>query len=267
MGVIHASALLEEKKPEDAVNSLTMKGQSRGSQAVSPTGALKSCLSCHTGDGKFGCTLAIKLVRISLRRSIVIYAFLDPGNGVSFCTEKLMNDPWPTGQRLKIKLQITETPCEIETYGADGLELSDLTGEGSISLSYVYSPDRCQFRKNIFLCKPIWHSCLTCVTFSRNHSRCRAVDREEHPRCIYIQGCLDRSKGKSSCHQRVSWVDCMELFCVVCQMTVATFLSTVLRCLQIEEIQEMKVLDKLYTRVINLKFTEHGLNAKKELFP
>ncbi|KAJ8349111.1 hypothetical protein SKAU_G00277000 [Synaphobranchus kaupii] len=94
-----------------------------------------------TGAGK-ECALAIVPVQVKVAKgskSVLTYAFLDPGSSATFCTENIMNKLNAKGRRTQILLRTLGQEGTVKSYELKGLEISNIDGEGHIELPEVYT--------------------------------------------------------------------------------------------------------------------------------
>ena len=97
-----------------------------------------------TGAGEGECTMAIIPVRVKLKnsvKSVVTYAFLDPGSSVTFCTDSLVDRIGATGRKACITLNTMGEPYTMNTNMVSGIELCDLSSDNLIQLPRVYTKD------------------------------------------------------------------------------------------------------------------------------
>ncbi|KAJ8402854.1 hypothetical protein AAFF_G00361680 [Aldrovandia affinis] len=97
-----------------------------------------------TGAGR-NCTLAIVPVRVKVtkgNKSVLTYAFLDPGSSATFCTENLMKRLHAKGRKTEILLRTMGQERPVKSYGLTGLEVTNLEGTTHLNLPRVYTQDR-----------------------------------------------------------------------------------------------------------------------------
>ena len=75
---------------------------------------------------------------------VQIYAFLDPGSTVSFCSDGLMEELDFHGRKVEITLSTMGT---MESHLVKGLEICDLESNNIISLPHVYTKDNISVSK------------------------------------------------------------------------------------------------------------------------
>ncbi|KAJ8395855.1 hypothetical protein AAFF_G00027380 [Aldrovandia affinis] len=120
-------------------------------QKVTPTQTSETSVSSAlvsageaTGAGR-NCTLAIVPVRVKVtkgNKSVLTYAFLDPGSSATFCTENLMKRLHAKGRKTEILLRTMGQERSIKSYGLTGLEVSNLEGTTHLNLLRGYTQDR-----------------------------------------------------------------------------------------------------------------------------
>jgi hypothetical protein len=128
-----------------------LKSQSSEVHKVHTTASVSACadmaneVNCSSGAGDVECTLAIIPVKVNMSGSSTVistYAFLDPGSNVSFCAENLMHQLGGEGRRMKLTMDTMGVPHTMNTYAFRGLEISDLSQENTIKLPTLYTKDR-----------------------------------------------------------------------------------------------------------------------------
>jgi hypothetical protein len=90
------------------------------------------------------CTMAIIPVKVRISGSniaVTTYAFLDPGSNVSFCTAKLMCQLGIEGKRMRLRMDTMGEPHSMYSYELNGLEIIDLDEKSSIPLPPIYTKD------------------------------------------------------------------------------------------------------------------------------
>ncbi|KAJ8391888.1 hypothetical protein AAFF_G00083590 [Aldrovandia affinis] len=75
-------------------------------------------------------------------KSVLTYAFLDPGSSATFCTENLMNRLHAKGRKTEILLRTMGQERLVKSYGLTGLEVTNLEGTTHLNLPRVYTQDR-----------------------------------------------------------------------------------------------------------------------------
>lgn len=111
--------------------------QLKESSSEQPT-SLKTC--GHTGAGKDRCVLSILPVKVKSARGnhiLKTYAFLDPGNSATFCSEHLMQKLNITGKRTNFLLQTMGQETVVPAHTVSGLEVSGLDSDDSYILPDV----------------------------------------------------------------------------------------------------------------------------------
>lgn len=86
------------------------------------------------GAGK-DCKLSIVPVQIKSSKgskTILTYAFPDPGSTATFCTENLMRKLNVTGRKTKVILQTMSQNKPVNSYEITGLQVGDLDGNNFI---------------------------------------------------------------------------------------------------------------------------------------
>jgi len=104
-----------------------------------------------TGVSDVSCAMAIIPVRVSLKnkaKTIETYVFFDSGSSVSFCTEKLMSQLGANGKKQQITINTMGDSQTINTYGINGLQISDLKMECTVELPKVYTKDEMPVSKS-----------------------------------------------------------------------------------------------------------------------
>ncbi|KAK0154050.1 hypothetical protein N1851_003872 [Merluccius polli] len=94
-----------------------------------------------TGAGK-ECALAIVPVQVKVakgNKSLLTYAFLDPGSSATFCTENLMKQLNAKGRRTEILLRTMGQERPVKSYELTGLEVSNLDGSEYIDLPKIFT--------------------------------------------------------------------------------------------------------------------------------
>ncbi|KAJ8372561.1 hypothetical protein AAFF_G00281380 [Aldrovandia affinis] len=123
-------------EPQQKVTPTQTSGTSVSSALVSAGEA--------TGAGR-NCMLAIVPVRVKVtkrNKSVLTYAFLDPGSSATFCTENLMKRLHAKGWKTEILLRTMGQERPVKSYGLTGLEVSNLEGTTHLDLPRVYTQDR-----------------------------------------------------------------------------------------------------------------------------
>ncbi|KAJ8362365.1 hypothetical protein AAFF_G00378230 [Aldrovandia affinis] len=123
-------------EPQQKVTLTQTSGTSVSSALVSAGEA--------TGAGR-NCTLAIVPVRVNVtkgNRSVLTYAFLDPGSSAMFCTENLMKRLHAKGRKTEILLRTMGQERPVKSFGLTGLEVTNLEGTTHLNLLRVYTQDR-----------------------------------------------------------------------------------------------------------------------------
>ena len=98
--------------------------------------------SCLTGAGESDCSLAILPVRVRSKKShktVVTYAFLDPGSSASFVTEGLMNRLNLTGRRTDILLRTMGQESVVSSHMVLDLEVAGLDTDGFCELPVLFT--------------------------------------------------------------------------------------------------------------------------------
>ncbi|KAJ8389926.1 hypothetical protein AAFF_G00112110 [Aldrovandia affinis] len=72
-------------------------------------------------------------------KTVITYAFLDPGSSATFCTEKLMRQLDANGRKTKILLRTMGQEKAVESYEVAGLEVGNIEGGAFIPLPKVYT--------------------------------------------------------------------------------------------------------------------------------
>ena len=96
-----------------------------------------------TGAGK-DCALSIVPVQVKATKgskSVLTYAFLDPGSSGTFCTERLRRQLKARGRKTEILLRTMEQIKTVSSYELSGLEVGNLEGNTFIELPKVYTQD------------------------------------------------------------------------------------------------------------------------------
>ncbi len=95
-----------------------------------------------TGAGKEDCVLSIVPVCVKAQKgtkTVMTYAFLDPGSSTTFATESLIHLLNMNGRNTSISLRTMGNVSIVNTCIVTGLEISSLDGDEFIELSEVYS--------------------------------------------------------------------------------------------------------------------------------
>lgn len=98
----------------------------------------------ETGAGK-DCILAIVPVQVKLcngSKSVLTYAFLDPGSTDIVCREKLMRQLNARGQRTEVLLQTMGTEKTVKSYELTGLEVGNVEDGTFLKLPKLYTQDK-----------------------------------------------------------------------------------------------------------------------------
>ena len=106
-----------------------------------------------TGAGK-DCILAIVPVQVKLcngSKSVLAYAFLDPGSTDTFCTEKLMRQLNAKGRRTEVLLQTMGTEKTVKSYELNGLEVGNMEGDTYLTLPKLYTQNKIPVTKRNIL--------------------------------------------------------------------------------------------------------------------
>ena len=106
-----------------------------------------------TGAGK-DCILAIVPVQVQLcngNKSILTYAFLDPGSTDTFCTENLMRKLNAGGRRTEVLLQTMGTEKTVKSYEITDLEVSNIEEDAYLKLPKVYTQNKIPVTKRNIL--------------------------------------------------------------------------------------------------------------------
>lgn len=104
-----------------------------------------------TGVSDVSCAMAIIPVRVSLKnkaKTIETYVFFESGSSVSLCTEKLMSPLGTNGKKQQITINTMGDSQTINTYGINGLQLSDLKVECTVELPKVNTQDEMPVSKS-----------------------------------------------------------------------------------------------------------------------
>ena len=91
------------------------------------------------------CTMAIIPVKVRISGSniaLFTYAFFDPGSNVSFCAEKLMFQLGAEGKRMRLTMDTMGEQHSMYTFELHNLEITDLDENNSIRLPPVYTKDK-----------------------------------------------------------------------------------------------------------------------------
>lgn len=105
-----------------------------------------------TGAGK-DCILPIVPVRVRVcngNKSVLTYAFLDPGSTDTFCTENLRRKLNARSRRTEVLLQTMGTEKTVKSYELAGLEVGHVEDDMYLTLPKLYTQDKIPVtRKNI----------------------------------------------------------------------------------------------------------------------
>ena len=96
-----------------------------------------------TWTGK-DCALSIVPVQVKATKgskSVLTYAFLDPGSSGTFCTERLRRQLNARGRKTEILLRTMGQVKTVSSYELSGLEVGNLEGNTFIELPKVYTQD------------------------------------------------------------------------------------------------------------------------------
>ena len=259
-GEVHPTCLHVEKLLNKSNNGQSEVSNTNVSvsQSVSLMGA---------GSNKM-CTMAIVPVNVSLSgkaKVVQTYAFLDPGSSVCFCTESLYNQLGGSGKDLKLKIRTMGNTCVFKTKEIKGLQLSSIDGNDEITLPEVYT------KKNM----PVQREHIP------TNSDIQQWPHLEDVRLPCIEGEIGllignnavdvysplevRTGPRGSPHATkspIGWIP----WNVVRESGTCTDVPTVNRVevLAIEEMQELKQLDRLVRNSIDAEFPERCIDEKKE---
>ncbi|KAL0176346.1 hypothetical protein M9458_028676, partial [Cirrhinus mrigala] len=95
----------------------------------------------HT-TGASHCALAIVPVLVKASkgsRTIMTYAFLDPGSSASFCSDNIMHQLNVNGRRTEVALRTMGQEQTVRCYELTGLEVGNIDGSEFIELPIVYT--------------------------------------------------------------------------------------------------------------------------------
>lgn len=108
---------------------------------------------CDTGAGR-DCKLSIVPVQLRAAKAdktILTYAFLDPGSTATFCTENVMRQLNISGKKTKVLLQTMGQRKPVNSYEISGLQVGDVSGNNFIELEKTYTQTKIPVTKaNIF---------------------------------------------------------------------------------------------------------------------
>ncbi|XP_041349189.1 uncharacterized protein LOC121368518 [Gigantopelta aegis] len=226
----------------------------------------------HTRAGKGECTMAIIPVRVKLKnglRDVKIYAFFDPGSSISFCCESLVRELGGMGHRMSITMDTMGNPFSMETYAVDGLQVCDLELENEIDLPRVYTKDKIPVSKRL-------------APTNKDISCWKHLDDINLPDITAEVGLLIgnnvpdaytpfevKSRPEGSPHAvktRLGWIVWNMIREGDKQVEQVDSVFTVNRAeiVAVQEMEQLKQLDKLVRDSINRDFPERLIDDKKE---
>ena len=98
----------------------------------------------HMGAGMGGCTFSIIPVDVRMKNcinTVSMYAFLDNGSTVNFCSEGLMNRLGARGKKIYITVDTMGKSHNMSGYAISNLEVCDLQSVHSVQLNSIYTKD------------------------------------------------------------------------------------------------------------------------------
>lgn len=106
-----------------------------------------------TGASK-ECALAIVPVQVKASKgskTIMTYAFLDPGSSATFCTENIMHQLNARGHKTEVVLRTMGQERPVKSYELTGLEIGNIDGNVYIDLPKVYTQSKIPVSKDNLL--------------------------------------------------------------------------------------------------------------------
>jgi hypothetical protein len=79
--------------------------------------------------------------------SITTYAFLDSGNSISICTDKIICDLGLRGKGCKITLQTMGNPYEMISVALDNIQICDIAMNNFIDLPRIFTKEEMPVNK------------------------------------------------------------------------------------------------------------------------
>ena len=110
-------------------------------------------LLSHMGAGSHDSAFAVVPVRVLLNNGpthVDTYAFLDPGSNVSFCTENLMNRLGGHGKKVNITMDTMGVSHTMDTFRVKGLQICGLDSPNDhvIELPEVFTKEKMPVNRN-----------------------------------------------------------------------------------------------------------------------
>ena len=224
-----------------------------------------SAFSTDMGAGENDVAMAIIPVKVKMRNNTKVvetYAFLDPGSSVSFCSQKLMNDIGGTGHSMKITIDTMGVPHTMLTSVVGGVEVYDLGMNNCVKIPKVYTKDK----------MPVSQCHIPTVTDIKNwpHLRDFRLPKIEGDIGLLLgnnipdaYSPLELKTGPSGSPHAVSTCLGWVIWNLIRRSSVSKGIVNRAELLAVQEVEDLKKLDTLVRKAINMDFPENTPDKKE----